>query len=216
MPIKTILFDLDETLYPSSSGLWQVIGDRIDLYLHDVMKFPSERIAEIRKRLFTLYGTTLRGLQVEYQVDAHEYLRFVHDIPLDRYLNPNPQLRSILMEYPEEKLIFTNADFNHASRVLHCLGLEGCFSAVIDILTISPYCKPQKEAFEIAVRRTKASHPKDCVMIDDNTRNLAVARSLGMYAIKVGGMEERESCDIWIPQINDLPEVLPATMHTGG
>lgn len=33
MQFDTIFFDLDSTLYPESNGLWQVIRERIDLYM---------------------------------------------------------------------------------------------------------------------------------------------------------------------------------------
>ena len=33
MPFTTLFFDLDDTLYPPSTGVWDAIGDRIDLYI---------------------------------------------------------------------------------------------------------------------------------------------------------------------------------------
>lgn len=96
----TLFIDLDDTLYPADSGVWQDIRNRIDLYMRDVLGIPAAEVNALRQDLFARYGTTLRGLEASMQVDTADYLRFVHDVPLSRYLTPNPELRQILSGYP--------------------------------------------------------------------------------------------------------------------
>ena len=81
MPFTTIFFDLDDTLYPSSSGVWKLIKDRMNLYMHLRLEIPRDEIPSLREELFHQYGTTLRGLQATYHIDTKDYLSFVHDIP---------------------------------------------------------------------------------------------------------------------------------------
>ena len=72
----------------------------------------------------TAYGRVedrVRGLQARHNVDAADYLAFVHDLPLKDYLTPNPVQREILASLTSRKLIFTNADVPHARRVLAAL-----------------------------------------------------------------------------------------------
>ena len=114
---NTIFFDLDETLYPSSSGLWLAIRERINAFMHERMGFPPEQIEALREEYFREYGTTLRGLQANYSVDMDEYLAFVHDLPLEAHLHPDPELRGVIEALPARKFIFTNADCAHANRV---------------------------------------------------------------------------------------------------
>jgi putative hydrolase of the HAD superfamily len=98
--ISTIFFDLDDTLYPASSGLWQQIKQRIGLYMRDELNIPTEKVESLRREYFEQYGTTLRGLQQHYTFDMADFLAYVHDVPLTDYIQPNPLLRSVLETLP--------------------------------------------------------------------------------------------------------------------
>ncbi len=148
---STLVFDLDETLYESSSGIWQAIRDRIGLYMHDRLALDWDVIPGLRMNLFTTYGTTLRGLIALYDIEQQDYLDFVHDIPMDEFLKPDPELGNLLLSYPQRKIVFTNADRNHAHRVLNTLGIHALFEQIIDIRDIEPHCKPMTEAFQKAL-----------------------------------------------------------------
>lgn len=203
----TLLFDLDETLYESSSGIWQAIRNRIGLYMHDRLALDWDIIPGLRANLFTTYGTTLRGLIALYDVDTQDYLDFVHDIPMAEFLKPDPALGDLLLSYPQRKIVFTNADRNHALRVLNTLGILSLFDQIIDIRDMDPHCKPMTEAFQKALELAGAS-PDSCVMLDDSQPNLATARALGMGTVRVGSNQLSWDYDECIVRIHDLPEVL--------
>jgi putative hydrolase of the HAD superfamily len=214
MDFTTLFFDLDETLYPRQSGVWEAIADRIDSYMRDILKFHPDEIHAVRNRLFKQYGTTLKGLQTVRDIDKYDYLQYVHDIPINDLLQPNPKLRQVLQRYPQRKVIFTNADLPHAERVIRALGLEGCFELVVDIHDISPHCKPEPEAFHIALEKSGNPAPEACVLLDDKLSNLDAARRLGMYTILVGENGARNDCDAAIELLEDLPRVLaPVQNH---
>ena len=183
--ISCLVFDLDDTLYPHSSGVWLKIRDRITRYLQDVMGFPETEVDALRSRLWSQYGTTLRGLQAEYEVDMTEYLAYVHDIPLEHFLAPDPTLDHILSQLPWRKVIFTNSDTNHANQVLSQLGINRHFERIVDIHAIAPYCKPQTAAFDKALPLI-GDEPGRCLLVDDSPANLDTARSLGMQTVSVG------------------------------
>ena len=186
MNYTTLLIDLDETVYPSSSGVWDAISVRMEQYMHERMNLPLEDIPSLRKHLYQKYGTTLHGLQITYQVDERDFLNFVHNVPLDGLLTPDPELRQVLQRYPQKKFVFTNADRSHANRVINRLQLADCFDGIVDIYDIAPHCKPMPEAFLTALRLTGNQAPDQCVFIDDSPRNLAGARALGFYTVQVG------------------------------
>jgi putative hydrolase of the HAD superfamily len=208
MPFTTVFFDLDDTLYPASSGVWKIIKERMNVYMHERLGIDREAIPALREKLFREYGTTLRGLQAHYPVNTDEYLAYVHDIPLHEYLHPDPMLRAMLDSLPYRKLIFTNADAAHAQRTLAALGLENCFSAIVDIKAVSPYCKPMQAAFEIALGIAGEPDARCCVMLDDLPATIQAARKFGFYSILFGQEGTHPDADATLTRLIDLPEVL--------
>jgi putative hydrolase of the HAD superfamily len=213
MPISTIFFDLDDTLYPSSSGVWKLIKERMNLYMHQHLGIAWDAIPALREQYFNQYGTTLKGLQVNYPVDMDEYLNFVHDIPLQEYLSPDEELQFMLQELPFHKFIFTNADSAHANRVLKVLGLEGCFEGIIDIRVIDPYCKPMKEAFIKALVFAEADEPGDCILVDDLPATTRAARALGFFSILFGQTGFHPDADATLARLTELPKLLDKEEH---
>lgn len=185
MRLRTLFIDLDDTLYPKESGLWSAIRQRMTDYMREQLGFPPEVIPKLRQHYFDTYGTTLRGLQIHYHVDPDRYLAYVHDLPLEEFIAPDPQLHAILSSLPQEKWIFTNADANHARRVLARLGLEDCFTGIIDVCALGYICKPHREAYLRAMRLAGADRPEECLLFDDSPRNLMPARELGMMTVLV-------------------------------
>jgi putative hydrolase of the HAD superfamily len=205
MHYSTFFFDLDETLYPHTNGLWTEIRARINAYLHERMGFPLEQVESLRENYFKEYGTTLRGLQAHHTVDMDEYLAFVHDVPIHQYLHPDPELHAAIQAIPARKFIFTNADTNHANRVLEAVGLQGLFEAIIDVHAIAPFCKPMPEAFELALKAAGSPDPHACVLLDDQGRTTRAARTLGMYTVLVGGDGPGDEADVALLRLADLP-----------
>jgi putative hydrolase of the HAD superfamily len=208
MRFKTFFFDLDETLYPASSGLWMAIRERINAFMHERMGFPSEQIEVLREQFFREYGTTLRGLQANYSVDMDEYLAFVHNVPLEAHLHPDPELRGVIEALPARKFIFTNADYAHVARVTKALGLEGLWDGCIDVHVIAPFCKPMPESFNLALKAAGSPDPRACALLDDQARITRAARSLGIYTILVGKDSAGEDADAALVKWTDLPGLL--------
>lgn len=211
----TLIFDLDETLYESNTGIWEAIRDRINLYMHERVGLDWNDIPGLRTRLFSTYGTTLRGLITLFDVNPEDYLEYVHDIPMKDLLKPDPEVRKTLETFPHQKIVFTNADRNHANRVLEILNIRDLFEKIIDIRDIAPYCKPMPEAFEKALAMAGVS-PKSSIMLDDSQPNLATARMLGMGTIRVGSDQFSWDYDECIRRIHDLPAVLAQNGHNSG
>lgn len=189
MRFTTLFFDLDDTLYPSSTGLWKAIKERMNLYMRDRMGIPENEVPALREQYFKMYGTTLRGLQARHNVDVEDFLAFVHDLPLKDYLTPDPIQREIIASLPSRKLIFTNADIHHARRVLTALQLDDLFDTIVDVNAVAPYCKPMPESFAIAQDLADEPDPRKCVMIDDLPRTTRAALNVGMASILYGTEE---------------------------
>jgi len=186
MRFSTLFFDLDDTLYPSSCGLWPAIKERMTMYMYERLHIPKADVPVLREQYFKMYGTTLRGLQERHNVDTEDYLAYVHDLPLSNYLTPNPILRRVIASLPTRNLIFTNADASHARRVLAALELDDLFEAIVDVNAIAPYCKPMPESFAIAMDLAEEPDPRKCVMIDDLPHTTRAALQAGMASLLYG------------------------------
>jgi putative hydrolase of the HAD superfamily len=208
MRFTTLFFDLDDTLYPSSTCLWPAIKDRMNLYMIERVGIPENDVPFLREQYFKMYGTTLRGLQERHHVDKDDYLAFVHDLPLRDYLTPNPIVREVISSLPTRNLIFTNADVPHAQRVLAALQLDDLFDAVVDVNAIAPYCKPMPESFAIAMDFADEPDPRKCVMIDDLPRTTRAALNIGMASLLYGGEEPTEAASGVFSDWTHLPILL--------
>lgn len=208
MRFTTIFFDLDDTLYPPSTGLWQAIKERMNLYMRNHMGIAEEDIPTLREKYFREYGTTLRGLQANHNIAADEFLAFVHDLPLRDYLTPDPTLRSVIASLPTRNLIFTNADSTHARRVLTALDLNDLFDTIVDVNAVAPYCKPMPASFQIAMRLAGESDPSKCVMIDDLTRTTRAARRAGLFSILAHNVYVNGDADAHLQDWGELKGIL--------
>ncbi len=209
MRYTTIFFDLDDTLYKSQSGLWYAIRERMGEYMQERLNLPVDEVNSLRRHYFETYGTTLRGLQLHHKIDADEYLAYVHDLPLQDYLQPAPDLRQMVLSLPQQRWIFTNADSNHARRVLSVLELEGCFAGIIDITALQYNCKPDSAAYARALELAGETNPHRCVLLDDSPINLAPARQLGFTTILVGSNGiPNPAAEVSLPDILSLPEAM--------
>lgn len=210
-PVKTLLIDLDDTTYPTSIGVWPILTQRVYQYMHEIVGIPENEIPEKRDRLFVEHGTTMRGLNLEYGIDVQDYLQYVHGVDLSKVIQADQNLRAELSALPQPKWIFTNASRQHANTVLELLGIADLFNGVIDVLDTDPWCKPQPEAFEIALRLAGGPDPAVTMFVDDLETNLDAARKLGLQTLRISA-EEVESKH---PVINALAE-LPAFLSKNG
>lgn len=183
VPLRFLLFDLDETLYPPQNHMFQEVGQRINQYM-ERMGIPPDQVLYLRRLYYQRYGTTLRGLQLHHQVDAEAYLDYVHDFEVRAYIQPNPALDKALGSLSQEKCVFTNATGEYARRVLQALGVEQHFQQIFDIRAFRYHCKPDPLAYRIALE-TLAASGSECMLIEDNLRNLRVGKALGLHTVLV-------------------------------
>jgi putative hydrolase of the HAD superfamily len=179
-------------------------------YMDERLGLPKEQIPELRRHYFQTYGTTLRGLQRHHHVDADDYLAYVHDLPLSEYIQPDPELRNLLLSLPQPRWIFTNADAAHAGRVLSVLGMSDCFTGIIDIRAVEFACKPEPEAYLRALVCSGNPDSQNCVLFDDSILNLGGAHRLGFTTAWVNPRgETHPDADFVLPNLLSLPQVMP-------
>ncbi len=192
------VFDLDNTLYPVSHGLFDQIDRRIKEYVADFLDINHEAAYRIQKTYFREHGTTLRGLMDRHNVDPVAFLDYVHDIDIS-VVPPAPELGRALDRIKGRKLIFTNADTAHAERILARLGIAHHFEAIFDIVDAEYTPKPALETYTRLAERYRLKAGAT-VMVEDIARNLGPARAMGWATVWV---RSGSACEV----ASEAPEV---------
>ena len=205
--LRCILFDLDNTLYPRSSGLMQAIGHRINLYMVERLNIQPAEVSKTRDDYLKSFGTTLNALRRFYSVDPDEYLDFVHDIPVSSHLQSAPELDQMLGRMKPKKIIFTNADARHARRVLSRLGILQHFESIIDIHLLDFVNKPDRRAYIRALDFASVL-PEESMLVEDSLVNIIPAKKMGMTTVLVGEGLRIGGAHYHIERITDLEGLL--------
>ncbi len=187
--LKYILFDLDNTLYPKSLGIFDLVIERIRNYMEARMGFEKELSRALRQEYLRKYGSTMRGLMIHHNLNPDDFLEYVHDVGVEKKLSPNPALGGLLKSIPLEKGIFTSGHKPHAQRVLRCLGVESHFPQIFDIIFTHFIPKPNPEPYRQILDHLRLDG-RNCMMIEDMAANLKPAKDLGMTTVLVGTWTE--------------------------
>jgi len=182
--VDTWLFDLDNTLYPASSGFMGGLESRMTDYVQKVTGLPRDEAYRLQKKYLAEYGLTLGGLVAHHGVDPADYHAMFDDLPLE-VLSQDPALIAAIARLPGRRLIFTNANDVHAERVLKRLGLHHLFDDVFHIALSAYVPKPSRKAFA-AMDAAHGIAPEATAFFEDSERNLEPAAELGMTTVLVG------------------------------
>ena len=181
--VTTWIFDLDNTLYPSSARVFDQIEARMTDWVMQALNVDRARADHLRRHWWRTHGTTLAGLIREHDIDPVPYLAHVHDIRLDD-LMPDAALAAAIRALPGRKLVHTNGSLRHAQRVTSARGLGGVFDGLFGIEAAGFLPKPERGAFE-AVLALAATSPGSAAMFEDDARNLVEPHAMGMATVHV-------------------------------
>lgn len=176
--VDTWIFDLDNTLYPHEARVWPQVDERITLYVMELFGIDGQSARALQKYFYHRYGTTLRGLMEEYEIDPQHFLEFAHDIDHSA-IAINPPLGAAIELLPGRKLILTNGSRQHAENVARKLGIWEHFEDVFDIAAADFVPKPERRAYLSFIDRHKVD-PVRSALFEDIAKNLVVPHDLGM------------------------------------
>src|SRR3982750_1867900 len=183
------IFDLDNCLYPASTGLFALIDERMTAYVQRLLDCEFDEAPRVQKPHFHTYGTTLAGLMRDHEIDPHEFLANVHDVSLDG-VEKNDRLSAALGHLPGRRFVFTNGDAPYARRVLEAIGVHDHFQDLHDIHASSYRAKPDPHGYELLCERFGID-PAHALLADDMVQNLVPAKALGMTTVWVDNGSER-------------------------
>ena len=179
--IKYWLFDLYNTLYSGNTKVFDQVDKKMSLFISKKLDLSIEEAKKIQKNYFHEYNTTLNGMIKNHQIDAEEFLDFVHDVDLN-FLEKDLNLHKELASLVGKKYIFTNGSRAHASNVTKRIGIENLFDGVFDIVDSDFVPKPSIEPYKKIIQKYGIV-PEYCIFIEDIARNLKPAHELGMKTV---------------------------------
>jgi putative hydrolase of the HAD superfamily len=203
--VRYILFDLDNTLYPVSSGMEDALHRRIIDYTTRFLGLAPDEALRERMEGISRYGTTLEWLIHEKALtDIDGYYAAVHPAGEEADLVPDPDLRPFLESLPVPRAILTNSPKEHSDRILKKLGITDLFTHVFDMRWNGNQGKPLPIAFNRALEVLGVS-PAETLFVDDYPRYVAGFLSLGGKGVLLD--ETGAHPDFPYPRIRHLREL---------
>ena len=182
--VNAWVFDMDDTLYPRDQGLMFLVQARINAYVVEAVGLEPQEARVLQRQFLDEHGTTLAGLMANYTIDPEDFLRVVHEVPLDG-VEPNPRLAERLKRLPGRCYVFTNGARDYAHRVLDRIGIADCFDGVFAIEDGDLTPKPNPATFRRMLERFDI-HPHRAAFFEDTPKNLEPAKVLGMATVLIG------------------------------
>lgn len=179
--IDAWVFDLDNTLYAAEGPVYQAIGQRMTAYVARVTGLPWSEAEALQARYLHEHGATMAGMIANHNIDAHDFLRDVHDIDFSVVV-PDPDLALLIERLPGQRLVYTNGAFTYAETVLERLGIAHAFHGVFAIENADLHPKPRRESFERLIARYNLE-PTRTLMVEDTQSNLVTAHAVGFATV---------------------------------
>ncbi len=204
--MNLFLIDVDNTLYPKDSGIFDQIDQKINDYMEKFLEMDKITINKTRIDYWNRYGTTMSGLIRHYNINVEHFLQYTHDIDIASHLKPNKQLKEKLKQINAAKIAFTNAPKHHAENILNALGIIDQFIDIFDIISADYIGKPNTYPYLKIMNLANADR---YIMADDWAKNLKTAKHLGIFTILIG-KENTQDFDLCIEKFEDIPiEAVP-------
>eukprot|EP00931_Biecheleriopsis_adriatica_P079234 TRINITY_DN52638_c0_g1_i1.p1 TRINITY_DN52638_c0_g1~~TRINITY_DN52638_c0_g1_i1.p1 ORF type:complete len:282 (+),score=75.07 TRINITY_DN52638_c0_g1_i1:29-847(+) len=198
--IDTLLFDVDDTLYPVSSGFSDHRnGEVIQEFLLERIGFTcAEKAMSVRLEYFKRFHSSMKGLAVACkegklprpfrEQDLSDW--FADRCNFPKYLKPNPELAAELRSLRDvaglKLAIFSNAPRRYVLRCLDAMAIRDCFrdEDVFGVEAALPACKPEAAAFNSVLNALGASADRT-VMFEDSMKNIRACREMGMHTVLI-------------------------------
>jgi putative hydrolase of the HAD superfamily len=192
--INTWIFDLDNTLYSADSGIFQQVHTLMSKFVSAHLNIDIKKATELQRKYYRQHGTTLRGLMDNHNVDPDHFLSEVHQLDYS-IVGPNFKLNRELKKLKGRKIIYTNANRQHANDVLIRLELTNVFDEIFDIKTANYIPKPEASPYEQIISEFNID-PITTIMFDDIAKNLVPAKNVGFASVWIDVGYENFSDDI--------------------
>ena len=192
--INTWIFDLDNTLYSADSGVFQQVHELMGEFISKNLNMKIKEAKELQLKYYKKHGTTLRGLMDNHGIEPDYFLSEVHNLDYS-IIGPNKELNKELEKLEGRKIIYTNANLQHAENVLEKLELTHMFKEIFDIKSANYIPKPEISPYHKIINDFDIDS-SSAAMFDDIAKNLVPAKNVGFTSVWINAGYENFSDDI--------------------
>ena len=209
--ISFLLFDLDNTLYSASSGMFDYMREGMSAFVAELLGVDIEEATLLRRQNSRRYGSTLRWLKAtQEEIDIESFLERIHPVNVANYLTYSEEPREVLSKIPAPKGVLTNSPIEHAERVLDFFGITNLFDFVLDLRADNFNGKPDRSAYNRAIEAADVPIG-EILYLDDVLHYLEPFRELGGQVALIDELDRFDGEGAEIPRlrsIRELPEFL--------
>lgn len=210
--VSFLLFDLDNTLYSASSGMFEYMHEGMSAFVAELLGVDMEAATDLRRRNTARYGSTLRWLKAtREEIDIESFLERIHPTNVENYLTYSPVPREVLSAIDLPKGVLTNSPKEHAERVLRFYGIRELFDFVLDLRADDFKGKPDRSAYERAIEAS-GRPVEEILYLDDMLHYLEPFRNLGGQVALVDELDRYDGHAAEIPRLRSIRE-LPAFLQ---
>jgi putative hydrolase of the HAD superfamily len=204
--MKLILVDVDYTLYPKGTGPFTHVNQRIEDYVMSSLGVERDHVRLLRNDYIKSFGSTLGGMMHYHKTDPYDFIKDVHDVPVEDILKEDDRLKEVLSMISLPMVAFTNGSRVYALRVLNALGIKEYFMDIFSIEDMDFIPKPLAAPYEKVVEKY-GCESYEVVFVDDRAENVETAQALGMHGILLG-VDTGTDAEAYIQNIYELPDAI--------
>ena len=185
----------------------QALDRRIENFMIKTLNTSKTLARQKRREYYNRYGISIKGLIKDYGVNFQHYCDYIFAVKLPYYLKPDSKMINTFRKIKLKKYIFSNAVEKYIRQGLEILGLLPFFTRIYDIQFTGLRPKPSPAAY-----RKVLSHigmpPQNMLFIDDEPKNIASAKRLGLRTALVCTSSQISDADYTLRHLDELPEIL--------
>ena len=185
MKVEHLIFDMDNTLYPSCGAMDVGISRRMLEGISEFFNVSIDEAVELRKKNIANHSTTLEWLISAGLTDVEWWFKKVHPENEADELQEDKNLRPLLESIKIPKIVLTNAPSEHSDRVLKKLNVRDQFQMICDIRFLEMKGKPYPSAFYKAMDAVGGTID-NTLFLDDLVKYTDGWQALGGTAVLVG------------------------------
>ncbi|MDO4936471.1 MAG: pyrimidine 5'-nucleotidase [Sutterellaceae bacterium] len=213
------LFDMDDTLFDASAGMFASIHRKMESFIADKLDLNIEDAAKVQNDYWRIYGATFLGLEKHKDIAPDDFFNATHSFDLSPFVKTHrgsESLRRLIAKLPGKKVVITNGPAIYAKGVLACMKLTDVFDDVIsanDMNRLGQWrCKPDKTLFLTACAQMGVK-PELTTIIEDSPSNLKAAKSLGLMTVWCDGYRQKPphqtQAHVWADWVvNDIADLV--------